>query len=214
MFEQAHRTPLDHLVFAVPDLEAGAARMEELLGVPTAPGGRHRGLGTHNRLVGLGSGRYLEIIAVDSEQPAPTRPRWFGLDDLTEPGLVTWCAKTMHGLEPLITRGREAGIDLGEVVEGSRRRPDGSLLSWTFSDPWARRAGGVVPFFIDWGSSPHPSEDLPAVCALHALRVEHPEPRRVEAWLAALGLDTPVSEGDAPRVVASLETPNGIVELS
>lgn len=210
----SRHTPLDHLVFAVPELDAGAARMEELLRVPTAPGGRHQGLGTHNRLVGLGPGRYLEIIAVDPEQPAPSRPRWFGVDDLTEPGLVTWCAKATHGLGPLIARGREAGLDLGEVVEGSRRRPDGSLLSWTFSDPWARRAGGVVPFFIDWGGSPHPSDDLPAVCTLHALRVEHPEPGRVEGWLGAVGLDMPVSEGDAPRVVASVETPNGIVELS
>lgn len=204
---------LDHLIFAVPELEAGASRLEELLGVETAPGGRHQGLGTHNRLVGLGPGRYLEIIAVDPGQPAPDRPRWFGLDDLTEPRLVTWCAKATVGLAAVIARGRDAGIDLGDAVEGSRRRPDGSLLSWTFSDPRAPRAGGVVPFFIDWGRSPHPSDDLPAVCSLRAIRLEHPAPRDVTTWTTALGLDTPVSRGHAPRVVASLDTPNGIVEL-
>lgn len=205
---------LDHLVFAVPELRAGAARVEELIGAEAAPGGRHQGLGTHNRLVGLGPGRYLEIIAIDPEQPDPGRPRWFGLDELAEPTLVTWCAKAVDGLEPLIARGREAGIELGDPVKGSRRRPDGSLLSWTFSDPWAPRADGVVPFFIDWGRSLHPSDGLPAVCALHTLRLEHPEPEDVRRWLAALGLDTPVARGHAPRVVASLDTPNGIVELS
>jgi hypothetical protein len=205
---------LDHLIFAVPELQAGVAALEERLGVETAPGGHHQGLGTHNRLVGLGPRRYLEVIAVDPDQPDPTGPRWFGLDDLVEPGLVTWCVEATGGLETLIARGREAGIDLGDVAEGSRRRPDGSLLSWTFSDPWAGRAGGVVPFFIDWGSGPHPSDDLPAACSPHALRLEHPEPGRVQGWLTALGLDTPVARGHAPRVVASLETPNGIVELS
>lgn len=205
---------LDHLIFAVPELYAGAARVEELIGAEAAPGGRHQGLGTHNRLVGLGPGRYLEIIAIDPEQPDPTRPRWFGLDDLAEPTLVTWCARAPDILERLIARGRQAGIDLGDAQAGSRRRPGGSLLSWTFSDPWAPRAGGVIPFFIDWGRSPHPSDDLPAVCSLHALRLEHPEPDDVQAWLAALGLDTSVSRAHAPRVVASLETPNGIVELS
>lgn len=205
---------LDHLIFAVPELRAGASRMEKLIGAEPETGGRHQGLGTHNRLVGLGPGRYLEIIAVDPEQRDPARPRWFGLDDLTEPTLVTWCARASRSLERLIARGRRAGIDLGDAVEGSRRRPDGSLLSWTFSDPWAPRAGGVIPFLIDWGPSPHPSDDLPAVCSLHALRLEHPQPEDVRAWLAALGLDTPVSRGHAPRVVASLETLNGIVELS
>lgn len=205
---------LDHLVFAVPGLAAGARRMEELLGVPTVPGGRHEGLGTHNRLVGLGPGRYLEIIAADPEQPTPGRPRWFGLDDLTGPKLVTWCVDPAEDLDALTARGRESGIDLGDRMEGSRRRPDGSLLAWTFTDPWSPRAGGAIPFFIDWGGGPHPADDLPASCAVHSLRVEHPEPGKVEAWLTALGLDTPVSEGDAPRVVASLETPNGIVELS
>lgn len=205
---------LDHLIFAVPELSAGAARVEKLIGAEAAAGGRHQGLGTHNRLVGLGPGRYLEIIAVDPEQPDPARPRWFGLDGLTEPRLVTWCARAPDTLERLVALGRQAGIHLGDTQEGARRRPDGSLLSWTFSDPWAPRAGGVIPFFIDWGTSPHPSDDLPAVCSLRALRLEHPEPDDVQTWLAALGLDTSVSRGHAPRVVASLETPNGIVELS
>lgn len=28
-------------------------------------------------------GMYLEVIAVDPDAPAPTRPRWFSLDDPT-----------------------------------------------------------------------------------------------------------------------------------
>lgn len=204
---------LDHLVFAVPDLESGARLVEERLGVETAPGGRHVGLGTWNRLVGLGPGRYLEIVAVDPVQPTPSRPRWFELDDLDEAKLVTWCVKSPD-LHAVVRRGREAGLDLGEPVAGSRDRPDGARLSWTFTDPWAPRGGGVVPFFIDWGDSPHPGDELPAACSFLGVRVEHPEPERIGAWLRAVGLDTPVSRAHAPRIVASLDTPDGIVELS
>lgn len=205
--------PVDHLVFAVPDLEAGARLIEERLGVETSPGGRHDGLGTRNRLVGLGADTYLEVVSIDPGQPTPDRARWFGLDELTEARLVTWCARSPD-LRALVERGREAGIDLGEAVEGSRQRPDGSRLEWTFSDPWADRAGGVVPFFIDWGDTRHPAADLPRACTLPGLRVEHPDPSRVGRWMRALGLETPVTHGEAPRVVATLGTPNGVVELT
>lgn len=204
---------LDHLVYAVPDLDEGVAALERLLGVTASPGGRHMGLGTHNRLVGLADGAYLEIVAADPGQPAPTRPRWFGLDGLESPRLATWCVHA-GDLDRAIDVARVAGTELGRPEQGSRKRPDGSTLSWTFTDPWAERAGGVVPFFIDWGDGPHPSDTLPAACACLSVRVEHPEPITVAEALRALGLDTPVSNGHAPRVVARLETPNGIVELS
>ncbi len=45
---------LDHLVYATPDLDATVAELERRLGVRAAVGGRHPGLGTRNRLVGLG----------------------------------------------------------------------------------------------------------------------------------------------------------------
>jgi len=32
-------------------------------------------------------------------------------------------------------------------------RPDGVRLAWTYTDPAALVAGGVVPFLIDWGVS-------------------------------------------------------------
>jgi hypothetical protein len=37
-------------------------------------------MGTHNRLLKLGAGRFLEVIAIDPEAPAPGRRRWFDLD--------------------------------------------------------------------------------------------------------------------------------------
>ena len=204
---------LDHLVYAVLDLGEGVAALEELLGVPSSPGGQHLGLGTHNRLFGLADGAYLEVVAPDPDQPAPSRPRWFSLDALQEPRMASWCIRA-GDLREAIETTRRAGLDLGEPTSGSRKRPDGSTLAWTFTDPWSDRAGGVVPFCIDWGGGAHPSDTLPAECACLEVRLEHPTPADVQDALRALGLDTPVSKGHAPRVIARIQTPDGIVELS
>ena len=66
-------------------LEQGADWCEKTLGVTPAPGGKHAGVGTHNRLLSIaGDGfaqAYLEIIALDPDAPPPQRPTWFGLGD-------------------------------------------------------------------------------------------------------------------------------------
>lgn len=204
---------MDHLVFAAPDLDAGVRAVEERLGVASEPGGAHPGRGSRNRLVGLGPDCYLEIVGIDPEQAAPGAPRWFELDTLRTPRLVTWCVAAAD-LGALAERGRRAGIDLGDPTSASRLGADGTELRWTFTDPRAERAGGVVPFFIDWGASVHPGLRLAKACSFVEVRLEHPQPEVVARWLAALGLATPVRGGDAPRVVATLHTPNGIVELS
>src|SRR5919204_3752865 len=79
---------VDHLVYATPDLQAGVDRAEKLLGIRAAPGGRHPGRGTRNALIALGPASYLEIMAPDPDQDAPTEPRWFDVDALPQPRLV------------------------------------------------------------------------------------------------------------------------------
>src|SRR3954466_6980902 len=54
---------LDHAIWATRDLDAAAARFEREHGLAAAGGGRHEGMGTHNRIVPLGGG-YLELLAV------------------------------------------------------------------------------------------------------------------------------------------------------
>ena len=149
---------IDHLVYATPDLNAGIDRIELLLGVRATPGGQHPGIGTRNALVALGPSCYLEIIGPDPEQPKPERPRTFGIDDLKAPRLATWVAKGTD-LEQLARAAASRGVTLGDVIAGSRRRPDGVVLAWRFTDPRTVVADGIVPYFIDWGTSPHPAAD-------------------------------------------------------
>ena len=71
----------DHLVVGAPTLDEGASWLEARLCIPMSAGGKHETMGTHNALVGLGPGAYLEVMAIDPQAPAPGRARWFDLDE-------------------------------------------------------------------------------------------------------------------------------------
>jgi len=203
---------VDHLVYATPDLQRGIDRIELLLGVRASAGGQHPGRGTRNALVSLGRAAYLEIIGPDPDQSAPPLPRPFGIDDLKEPRLVTWAAKG-SGLEELARDAARGGIMLGEVISGSRRRTDGVMLSWRYTDPRTVVADGIVPFFIDWGTAPHPAASAAPGAALVALRAEHPDAQQVQAALSRLGLDLTVRQGPRAALIALVDGRRGRVEL-
>ncbi|MEU5696557.1 VOC family protein [Actinosynnema sp. NPDC020468] len=176
-------SPLDHLVLAGPDLAALVAWFTERTGVVPAPGGRHVGLGTANRLVGLGGSAYLELIGPDPDAPDPDRPRPFGIDALTGNRLVTWAVRRSDLDVP--------GYDGPAPM--SRRTADGDLLSWRLAFPPG--PSGVLPFLIDWGSTPHPTtRDLPEL-PLRWFRGTHPAPDRVNSVLTSLGAEWEVAEG-------------------
>jgi hypothetical protein len=203
---------IDHLVYATPDLDRAVDEIERRTGVRASPGGQHPGRGTRNALLALGPTSYLEIIGPDPEQPPPAIARQFGIDGLREPRLATWVAKGTD-----LVRLRESavvsGIQLGAVVSGRRNRPDGVTLSWQATDSRAMPADGLVPFFIDWGESPHPSTTSARGVTLVELRAEHPEAERVQQMLGKLGLNLQVKRGAKPALIAILSTPRGQVEL-
>jgi len=203
---------VDHLVYAAPDLMAAVEGLEERLGVRAAEGGRHPAERTRNFLMALGPASYLEVIGPDVEAAATDRARWFGIDRLKEPRLVAWAARA-EDLERDAASAAAAGIHLGRVASGSRQTADGQLLSWRFTDPRAIVEGGLVPFLIDWGQTPHPALSVPRGAILRELRAEHPNPERVRQTLSVLGLALPVRRGPIPALTALLETPRGPVAL-
>lgn len=203
---------LDHLVYATPDLSLGIETVEKRLGVRATPGGQHPGLGTRNALVALGPSSYLEIIGPDPEQPKPAGHRRFGIDELKAPRIVAWVAKGTE-LEKLAAGAAARGVTLGAVIPGSRRRPDGVVLAWRYTDPATVLADGIVPYFIDWGTSPHPSATAARGASLLQVRAEHPDADGVQKMLDALGLDLRVQKGSAPAIIATIDSPHGRVEL-
>lgn len=206
----------DHLVLATHDLDAGAAWLERRLGVKLAPGGRHLRMGTHNRLLGLGEGFYLELIAIDPAAPAPGRPRWFGLDTPTlpyqRPRLIHWVARC----DDIVRDAAACPEALGEILPMER-----GDYRWRISVPADGHlpGDGLLPTLIQWDVSFHPSQRMPdAGCRLMKLEAFHPQPVRIRTALDSLGLGSrldvhPCAAGEAPQLVAYLKTPRGLVEL-
>ena len=209
---------LDHLIFAAPVLADGVAHIEELTGSTADPGGPHPGVGTHNALLTFDATTYFEIIAIDPNQPAPERPRPFGLDDGAAPRLAGWAIHPAPGetIDDLVALLQSAGHDPGPVLEMSRVRPDGVELSWrlTIGDPTDTPAGR--PFAIDWGQTPSPATTTPSMGELAEFRVSHPDASTravAQAVAEALGSGL-VVEGGPARLTAVVDTPGGRVEIS
>jgi len=191
----------DHLAVACERLEAGARAVERALGVALEPGGRHPDFGTHNRLLGLGPGEYLEVIAVDPGAAPPGRARWFDLDRFAgAPRLTNWIVR----VPDLAAAGAP-----GEILDLQR-----GAYRWRMAVP----ADGVLPHHglhpatIEW-RGPHPAEALPdRGVRLAELVLRHPEP----ALLVGLpGLDdgrVRVEPG-LPGLSARLTGPGGDVWL-
>src|SRR3972149_5070049 len=82
-------TAIDHLIIAVPDLEA-AVKSYQGLGFAVMPGGRHTGIGTYNALIAFQDTAYLELIAF--YEPRPDHRWWAPLQQ--GGGLVDFCLQT------------------------------------------------------------------------------------------------------------------------
>ena len=205
-------TGLDHILWAAPDLGAGEKIIESLTGVAPARGGSHPGLGTRNSLMGLNSGIYFEIISPDPAQELQGN-RGGRIAALPRAGIMTFAIRS-DDLDTLSAAARREGLSLQGPVAMSRDRPDGVRLDWTILYLEDGRFGEAIPFVIDWGASPHPSESVPAGCQLRSFAVLHPEADELARLYAALDIPIPVKRGAYPGFVAELATPNGDVVLT
>jgi Glyoxalase-like domain len=210
---KAAAASLDHLVYAVPDLDEGVRRFAENTGVEPAPGGRHLGRGSANYLISLGTGAYLEIIGPDPDEPEPPDRLPFGIERLAFPKLITW-AVAVSDIDTAIAQARARGYDPGAATAMSRRTGDGELLEWRLTPDTILDGGGIVPFLIDWGASAHPtSHSLPSV-ELDSFSATSPQTDVIERRLAALDLDLAISVGETAQLQAQLQTPRGAIRLS
>lgn len=195
----------DHLAVAGATLEEATAHVEEALGVALQPGGAHAVFHTHNNLLGLADGLYLEAIAINPAAPTPTRPRWFDLDRFEGPARLTnWiCAcDDIEALRAALPQETGAPVDL--------MRGD---LRWRMAVPQT----GILPYdncwpaLIEWQTASHPATRLnDKGVGLRHLIVSHPQADQLRADLAAFLNDGRVSfEVGAPGLSAEFDTPHG-----
>jgi hypothetical protein len=204
---------LDHLVFAVADLDDGIAQLEAATGIRPVFGGPHPGQGSHNALLALGPRVYLEIVAPDPAQANPRSLPSLGLSETRSSRMVGW-ALDAPDLEGLIANAGAKGFPMVGPTSGGRQRPDGYLLSWRIATLADLRLGdGLAPFFIDWGATEHPTVGLQGGIRLMSVRAQYTDPQPVQAAFDALGIPVMVEAGVEPALIAVLDTPRGRVEL-
>jgi hypothetical protein len=196
---------LDHLAVAGESLEAARAYVEEALGVALQAGGVHDAFGTHNALLGLEGGLYLEAIAADPAAPKPDRPRWFDLDRFSGTARLTnWICRT-----------EDLDVVLASLPEGYGAPVDlcRDLLRWRMAVPMS----GILPFdnrapaLIQWQSGGHPAQVLRQQgVTLRRLTLRHPRGDRLREELAPLLSDRRVVIEAGPTAMrADFDTPHG-----
>ena len=141
------RVRVDHVIYAVDDLEAAARQLYEEHGLASIEGGRHPAWGTANRIVPLGAA-YLELITVVDRDVAARsdfgRPVMEAIASRRH--LAGWVVAT-DDLEAVARR-----LDL-DVERGARTRPDGTRLSWRLAGVARAMKTGALPIYIEWGGA-------------------------------------------------------------
>lgn len=196
---------LDHIAVAGETLTAAAQHTEQSLGIAPGPGGQHTHYGTHNQLLGLADGLYLEAIAIDPSQPEPPYPRWFGLDDFKGPArLDKWILRCDD-----INAALQQFPDLGDPVHLTR-----GSVSWTMIVPPDGRLpfDGLFPALIQWHTDSPPGKALPAArLELQWLTVACPAAEELSSLLGPVFSDTRVvfESAETPSLEAVFDTPDG-----
>jgi hypothetical protein len=134
---------IDHVVYGVTDLQRAARRFEDDFGLRATDGGEHPDFGTRNRIVSVGHGQFIELMAVadaTSEHPlAAALSAWLQRGDR----LVALC------LRPDDLDATAARLST-PVIPAERHNPDGDVLHWRLAGVEAALGPERLPFFIDW----------------------------------------------------------------
>ena len=196
---------LDHIAVAGTSLGNATDHAAQALGVHLQPGGQHDVFYTHNTLLGLADGLYLEAIAINPDAPVPDRPRWFDLDRFHgAPRLTNW-----------ICRCDDLDATLAALPDGfgdpvSLRRGG---LRWRMAVP----ASGILPYdncapaLIEWQGTAHPASLLAqSGCRLTQVHVSHPDAVALCKMLAPHLSDERIRYSTGPvGLTAHFDTPSG-----
>lgn len=159
----------DHLVVAARTLDEGSRWIERELGAAPVAGGEHPLMGTHNALLSLGPGAFLEVIAIDPAAAPPPRARWFSLDTTPMQRLLARGPALIHWVERVddIEGALRDYPERVEILDVSRR-----AYRWRIGVPRDGHlpCGGECPTLIQWLGA-HPAAALPpSGCDLVHLR--------------------------------------------
>ncbi|KAF0822916.1 VOC family protein [Cytobacillus firmus] len=143
---------LDHIVHFIKAEPAAAAAAWREHGYKAIPGGSHENWGTYNSLLYIGHS-YLEFLSIEKNHIASRTDNPL-IKQLTEEirlgeGIGQICFRT-NNIEELQGELTGKGFETLPIFDGSRKRADGSILSWKMLF-LKENPDFKYPFFIDWG---------------------------------------------------------------
>jgi catechol 2,3-dioxygenase-like lactoylglutathione lyase family enzyme len=192
-------TRLDHVMIVVRDLEQAASTYRDL-GFRVVDGGRHTGMGTHNKIVRFGLD-YLELLAVYSEEEASRFASRRAILDFVRKGEGAFTYA-------LAVRGLPADAPAGEDRE--RRRPDGTVLRWRTAYQNLMGLTPLRPFLIEWEE---PDADLLARYQREGEAGAHGN--GASAWTGlTIGVPDVAAARAAYRELLGVDQPAGVMFVS
>jgi len=211
---------LDHVSYVTShdQLADTVQRLGSRLGSTFVDGGVHPRFGTRNFTAPLQNGQYIEVVC-PLDHPSTEQTPWgkaVSRKAQAGGGWLTWVFSTEDISKIEEKFGREA-------VEGHRTRPDGSDLKWKQIGVTEIADSHELPFFIQWLTTDHPSQDGKAVASIEKITIAD-KGELSESWfkdeiLAGLAgtsiewTDPSTNEGENGIVAVHLKTPSGVVRL-
>jgi hypothetical protein len=211
---------LDHVSYVTShnQLADTVQRLGSRLGSTFVDGGIHPRFGTRNFTAALKNGQYIEVVC-PLDHPATEQTPWGKAVTKRANeggGWFTWVFSTKD-ISPIAAKfGRLA-------VEGHRTRPNGSELKWTQIGVIEIAETREFPFFIQWLSTDHPSQDGIPTAEIEKIVISNKN-QLTESWftneiLESLGdidiewVDPIENDNQSGIMEVHLSTPNGTVIL-
>jgi hypothetical protein len=221
----------DHVIVAIDSFARGVELLRAATGVvPLMIGADHVALtnggeggrgtqsallanesGKQSALIGLGDGRYLELVGPSAAGLArPETREAFAIYRQLEP--IAWGARTPNaaGLRDSMLAGRRRP---GALHSGTREVAGVGALRWRTLTPWAN-VSTIYPVLIEWDrTSTHPSAAAPAGCTLVAFTLGNPYDDSMREALARAGVHTTIVPTAKYDMDLTLDCPTGEVRL-
>jgi len=196
---------LDHIAVSGKTLDEASDHVASSLGVKLQEGGCHDRYGTHNRLLSLANGMYLEAIAINPQAVKPRYPRWFDLDNFNgKPRITNWICRS----ENINSDVKNIFFESSEIIKMNRNQ-----LEWLMTVP----RNGILPFngtfpaILQWKTNPPTARLAPSGCSLKHMTIFHPEALKLQRKLQSFK-DPRISfeSNDNVTFFAEFDTPHGI----
>ena len=209
---------LDHVSYVTTheQLADTVQRLGSLIGSAFVDGGIHPRFGTRNFTCALKNGQYIEVVC-PLDHPATEQTPWGKAVKKKADeggGWFTWVFSTDE-ISPIEAKfGRSA-------TEGHRTRPNGTELQWKQIGVKEIADSREFPFFIQWLSIDHPSQDGAPLAEIKKIVIADKD-QLADSWfkdeiLTSLGEVTIEWQDQANNVDQSgiaavhLSTPSGVV---